>query len=43
MLFKQFAINGTIYEERDGYLFRLDSNVPTKILKVSFYEFIKFF
>ena len=37
MIFKQFAINGVVYEERDGKLFRLNSNVLIDILNVNIY------
>ena len=34
MIFKQFAINGKIYEERNGMLYELESNNPINIYDV---------
>ena len=33
MIFKQFSINGIIYEERNGSLYELYSNIPINILE----------
>ena len=33
MIFKQFSINGSIYEERNGLLYELNSNIPINILE----------
>ena len=33
MIFKQFSINGSIYEERNGSLYKLNSNIPINILE----------
>jgi phospholipid-translocating ATPase len=31
MLFKQFSVNGVIYEEKGGQLFKLNSSLPVNI------------
>ena len=35
MIFKQFSINGLIYEENEGKLYKLNTNTPINIMKVN--------
>ena len=43
MVFKQFSIDGIVYEERGGKLYELTSNVPVDILRVKKFIFKIFF
>lgn len=31
MVFKQFSIDGSVYEERNGQIYKLGSNSPVKL------------
>ena len=35
MIFKQFSINGSIYEEIEGKLYKLNTNTPIDFMKVN--------